>query len=218
MDFEYVAFNDYIKIARKIEYCGLSEKCLQKLKEMGITRAGEVLACSEEASESYGEDAKWILEAKNFMEKSGGKLDFWEFIEDADDEDDLPFGFDDKDLNDINKPWDIIHYIVEEILHTYYFEYSHNDTIDFSKENLNLSDKAKEKLKNYDHTTFFALFFCYAKRLLLHPENVDNDGNAWDEQSINTIRAFLSNILSLPEGIFEFFDEADEKWHSKNAQ
>ena len=216
MDFEYVAFNDYIKIARKIEYCGLSKECLQKLKEMGITRAGEVLACSEEAAESYGEDAKWILEAKFYMEECGSKLDFWEFVEEADDEDDLPFGFDDNDLNDINKPWDIIHYIIEEMLHTYYFDYSHNtgDYLDFSKENLNLSDKIKEKLQNYGKLAF-ALFCCCAKGILLHPENVDEDGNGWDEQTVDTIRAFLSNILSLPEGIFEFFDESYEKWHYK---
>ena len=207
MDFEYVPFKDYVKIARKIEYCGLSEECLKHLREMGITRAGEVLACSEKAIEGYGENAKWILEAKDFMEEWDGKLDFWEFGEDSDEFDD-----------DIDKPWDIIHYIVEEIIHTYYLDYGiHTNNIDFIKENLNLSDKAKETLLNYGKNAF-PLFCCCAKRLLLHSDNADKDGNGWDEQTVDAIRAFLSDILSLPQGIFEFFDEADAKWRSEDAE
>ncbi|MBQ8759359.1 MAG: Ig-like domain-containing protein, partial [Clostridia bacterium] len=60
MDFEYVAYNDYLKIAKKLEECELSAECFQKLKKIGITRAGEMLACSEKAALAYGEDAKWI--------------------------------------------------------------------------------------------------------------------------------------------------------------
>ena len=127
MEFEYNVLNDYIKIIDPIEKYGLRAECISKLKELGIKRIGEVIACSDTAISKFGNDAAWIKEAKEYFECVSGELEIWEVLwnisEYIEKDEDKYEAF---AIVDEDNPFSILCAIVEKTLIGYLYDYKNN--------------------------------------------------------------------------------------------
>jgi hypothetical protein len=211
MNFEYVALKDYVKIANKIECCGFQEEFLTKLKELGIVRAGEILACSEKAIQAYEENAKFIAEAKTYLEECYGTLAIWELIESVEDssidEDELPSCF---DLVDIDEPWDIMNCIVTETIDKLFSDYIDKNGKGIKLSEADLPEDVLDTLGNDELALVTFLSLSKARITELY-----SDKTLLTDKTISEIRTYLTNLLSLPTGIFEFFDDTDKRWKNR---
>ena len=206
MKFEYDVLNDYRKIAENITKYNLRKECLEKLHELGITRVGEILACSETAVDTYGKNAKWVKEAKDHFTDKVGELEIWEVLEylTFDEEDFDEDEFEMYDCIDEDEPLEILDGIISGVFDKCLTEYELKTGKKLSVEDLELSDKIdfQSKKSGSDILSFFVL----SSKKLMEYSNPTLDSN-----TITEVRKYLSELISLPEGIFELLDEIDDK-------
>ena len=205
MKFEYDVLKDYHKIAENIDKYDLREECLEKLNELGITRIGEILACSETAIDTYGENTKWVKEAREYFVKKLGELDAWKAIkiaEDLDEYEDNPF--DEFSCTDEDDPYEILSAILFGVFDFYLTKYKLDTGKKLSETKLNLSDELRAKVGDIEEE-ILSFFVLNTKDL------VESQAIHLDIDTVFAIRKHLTKLLSLPEEIFKLFDEINVK-------
>lgn len=207
MDFEYCVLDDYLKIAKPVESYNLSQDCLSKLKELGITRVGEVLACSDYTIEDYGENAKWMEEAKLCFEIYCGELDIWELLEN----DDLleQEKYEEFSAIDEDDPLGIMRCIIIGTIENFMADHLNNKKAGLKLSESNLSKNIQDMLGNKEDALI--PFLLLSDNSLREFSPASDDVVPLDHDIIQKVRAYLITLLSLPQDIFELLDEVDNK-------
>lgn len=204
MDFEYFVSDDYCKIVKEIDEYDLPEECIEKLKELDIKRVGEILACSEIVIGTYKENAKWIREARDYFVSKEGELGIWRVIEYAQ--------FPGKSGNNKyemyqciveDEPLEIMEHIIVGTLRGCLSEYTMKTGRELTPVELELSDELCGKLGGENILSH--LLVLPVKKLCEHTKFTLSTGE------IEEIRKKTAELITLPEGIFEFLDEVDAK-------
>lgn len=199
-EYEYDLYGDYLKVIEPIENFDLSEECLTKLKELGIKRAGEILACSDVAISNYGENAELIKDAKNAIELQCGELDVWELLWDIEEyekvNEEIYEAFSVADEDD---PLDLMYTIVSAALLEYLYEYKRTNGKGLKLSDTPLPQEIKDKLENENSLIMF---------FILSAKEIATSELSYDE--VNQVRECLVDLLPIHKEIFVFLDELAE--------
>lgn len=209
MEFEYSAFNDYLKIIEPIEKYDLRAECIAKLKELGIHRVGEILACSDLAISDFGDNAELVEEAKIYFESVCGELNIWELIWEFEE-------FEEKDkekyeafsLVDEDDPLDILYAIVGETLIGYLYEYKKEHGKGLKVSDTTLPQDIKDKFAG-DENALIMFFILSANEIATSTLNYEE---------IDQVRQYLLDLFSMPKEIFSILDELGEKREKKHQR
>lgn len=207
MEFEYNVLDDYLRIVQSIENFDLRLECVSKLKELGIHRVGEILACSDLAIREFGDNAELVEEAKIYFESVCGELNVWELLwefeelEEKDKEKYEAFSLVDED-----DPLDILYTIVGETLTGYLYEYKKEHGKGLRLGDTTLPQEIKDKLRSEDDDSLIMFFILSANEIATSTLNYEE---------IDQVRKYLLDLFSMPKEIFSILDELGEKKEKK---